>query len=231
MFSSLFPFSHNGGTWFVSCIIICYLAAPFVVLCIKQMGRKERIIMGGICAFILLYCPIIQIGFATQSIYSNPMFRLLEFIIGCILASETKSVTESKWGKILSHKFLIGLEGGILVVGVTVASFLGIKKDYMLYSWIGLPMFCLIILGVVISDWKYLIKSKILNYLSKISYAFFLAQFFVWPIMRILDIPENILRIMVALLLCVLIAVIFHELIEKPSKKMILKNVHNSKNM
>ena len=29
-FTTLFPYSHNGGTWFISCLIICYLAYPFL---------------------------------------------------------------------------------------------------------------------------------------------------------------------------------------------------------
>lgn len=42
VFSSLFSVSHNGGTWFISCIILCYLCFPFLLTMLKQMCGKGK---------------------------------------------------------------------------------------------------------------------------------------------------------------------------------------------
>lgn len=53
VFSSLFSFSHNGGTWFISCILICYLFYPFVQGIINSLKKVKF----GYCLFALLfYC-------------------------------------------------------------------------------------------------------------------------------------------------------------------------------
>ena len=44
MFSSLFSVSHNGGTWFISCIIACYIVFPYIHICVKQMDRKRKLL-------------------------------------------------------------------------------------------------------------------------------------------------------------------------------------------
>ena len=36
VFSTLFPYSHNGGSWFISCILICYFVFPLIHLLTKQ---------------------------------------------------------------------------------------------------------------------------------------------------------------------------------------------------
>lgn len=67
-FSSLFGYSHNGGTWFISCILFCYLAYPFLQEGIKAMGKKGRIRLMAFCMIILLYAPIVVHVFSLKSI-------------------------------------------------------------------------------------------------------------------------------------------------------------------
>ena len=86
-FTSLFLISHNHGTWFISCFVLCYLLYPFFQAIVKQMTVKEKCIIMGICVFILLWSPFIVWKFKTASIYANPLFRLLEFYIGIVLCS------------------------------------------------------------------------------------------------------------------------------------------------
>ena len=43
VFTSIFSVSHNGGTWFVSCILLCYLIYPFAQEIIKQISLKSKI--------------------------------------------------------------------------------------------------------------------------------------------------------------------------------------------
>lgn len=223
MFSSLFDISHNGGTWFISCILMCYLLFPFIVICIRQMTVKGKLLLGLLSGFILLYSPFIQHMFHTQSIYSNPLFRILEFIIGCILASEASHIYERKLGKIISSKSLLLIEGLILVICVSIAYELGIGQgNYMLYSWICLPIFSLMILGLANLEYKRPNSSRLVLYLSTISYAFFLAQFFVWPIIKKMNIYSNWLKVFVSLALCIVIAIVMHEMIDKPCKSVLM---------
>lgn len=44
IFTSLFTVSHNGGTWFISCIMICYLVFPLITLLIGKMSSRTKLI-------------------------------------------------------------------------------------------------------------------------------------------------------------------------------------------
>lgn len=126
--------------------------------------------------------------------------------------------------KYLFKKIAVVLEMIIMIVGVTIGVKLNVSvSNYMLYSWICLPIFILMLPSLASIDFGRMQNSKVISYLSAISYNFFLAQFFVWNIMRkvvaITGINNNVFNILVSLLVCVLIATIMHEIVEKPSKK------------
>ena len=44
VYSTLFPFSHNGGSWFISCILICYFVFPLLNILTRELSDKNRII-------------------------------------------------------------------------------------------------------------------------------------------------------------------------------------------
>ena len=46
-FTSLSMISHNGGTWFISCLTICYLLYPLLQWLIMRLKMKEKVILGG----------------------------------------------------------------------------------------------------------------------------------------------------------------------------------------
>lgn len=71
VFSSLFSFSHNGGTWFISCIWICYLLFPFLKMIGDGLSKKEHVFFMIFLGILLLYSPLIVKSFGTNSIYSN----------------------------------------------------------------------------------------------------------------------------------------------------------------
>jgi len=68
---SIFAVTHNGGTWFVSCILICYLAYPFIQEVVKQLPRKAKIVLVVIGSFVLLYSPFIVAYFKTVGTYAD----------------------------------------------------------------------------------------------------------------------------------------------------------------
>lgn len=225
VFTSLFEVVHNGGTWFISCIIICYLFYPFIQEVMKQLTYKNKIFILLMCIGILLYSPIITHWFHTANIYSNPFFRGLEFTIGVLLASIKDEVKESKilytWGGFL--------ELGILILGVTIAAKLNIKiGDYMLYSWIGLPIFILMILTLSKIE-KVKINDRIIRYLSSISYCYFLAQYFTWEtldvVLIIIGKDNNVIRIIASFFIVLIYAILLHEFIEKPVTKFLKRKL------
>lgn len=40
-FDSLFEFSHNSGTWFISCLTLCYLLFPFLSMITRELKKKS----------------------------------------------------------------------------------------------------------------------------------------------------------------------------------------------
>lgn len=231
-YSSLYLYSHNGGTWFVTCILFCYLVFPFMSECVKQLSVRTRIILLVLAGVVLLYSPFVIHMFEQQSIYTNPLFRMLEFFIGIILASFAKESYGSKFLKgLLVKKVVLCLEFAVLVAAVTLAMRLGIGVgDYMLYSWICLPIFSLLLLGLAQAEFPVLKKSKVVRYFSDISYTMYLAQFFTWSatskIVLITGNNSSLFKCIVSLFVCVCISVLMHEFVEKPCKKIWLRRSH-----
>ena len=94
VYDSLFSVGHNGGTWFISCILICYLIFPLLQIICKQISNRAKLILFSLCCFLLIISPFIKKAFDLSSIYSNPFFRLLEFIIGVTVASVCTTFTK-----------------------------------------------------------------------------------------------------------------------------------------
>lgn len=104
-FSSLEGYSHNKGTWFVSCILMCYFIYPWLQCLIKQISNKWKIVLMVLCSFVLLYSPLIVNRFGLFSTYSNWFFRTIEFFMGVILASLEPEVEKSKFIKKYLYKW------------------------------------------------------------------------------------------------------------------------------
>ena len=101
-----------------------------------------------ICICILLYAPLVQHVFETGSIYSNPFFRCLEFFIGMLLAAYKQDVSK-KSKEVLYNWVTVIIATVIMFIGVSVGIRFGVGAgNYMLYSWICLPCFCLILFGL-----------------------------------------------------------------------------------
>lgn len=226
VFSTLFSFSHNGGTWFISCIILCYFFFPFILEVIMQTSMKLKITLLVICCSVLLYAPFVAWVFGLNNIYSNPFFRTLEFIVGILFASMTAELQRIKFVTwyLFTYPAVI-CEIIVCVVAISLGIRLQISpSNYMLYSWIVLPIFCMMIPTLSSLSFKTINNSKVvssvISFMSKISYAFFLAQLFIWPLMRFLcekfSIGSNALKIILSFGVCIVLAIIIYELIEKP---------------
>ena len=227
VFSTLFPVSHNDGTWFISCLLLAYLAFPLMQEAVKQMTTRTKWIALAICAAVLLWSPLVVHTFKTDSIYSNPFFRGLEFFIGVLLCSLP---TRAGIAKVLATWKVFVAEAVLLIAGISIAVRLNVfVGNYMLYDWIVVPLFACMIITLAGLKSPWLQGSAVLRYASAASYAFFLAQVFNTQIENWLfplcGIQNNALQIAVSVALCVVIAVALHELIEKPCAKMLKKKL------
>ncbi len=231
-FSTLFTISHNGGTWFISCILLCYLLYPFIQQMIKQLKPKAKVIVAGLAVFVLLYAPIVVRLFEIQWIYDSPFYRIMEFLVGVILCSMRDDIMSCRiLSKIIFHPVSILGEAAVLIIGVTAAVKLNIAiGNFNLYSWIGLPIFAVMLLGCSnLGGGKS--YPKTIKYLSAISYTFFLAQFFsndiAFMITEALNIENNFLKILLAFSICFILAVLLHEVFEKPLSRRLRKKFCN----
>ncbi|MBR3070657.1 acyltransferase [Fibrobacter sp.] len=227
VFSTLFPVSHNGGTWFISCLLFAYLAFPLMQEVVKVMTTRSKWVALAVCVVVLFWSPLVVHTFKTDSIYSNPFFRGLEFFIGVLLCSLP---IRAGIAKILATWKALIVETLLLVAGISVAVRLNIfVGNYMLYDWIVIPLFACMILTLGRLKSPRLQESAVLRYASAASYAFFLAQTFNTEIENWLfaacGIQNNVLQIAVSVTLCTLMAVALHELVEKPCAKMLKKKL------
>ena len=220
-FSSLFLVSHNGGTWFISCMMLCYLIFPFLQWIIDNMSLRSKYVLGVAIFVIMIISPIVQRHFHLASIYDNPFFRILEFMEGIIVSSMSYKIQK----KCLSLKDIIWLliTITILIVCVSIGDVFA-PRDFMLANWIVLPCFSILlfILGNIYIP--ALQNSVILYYCSKLSYTFYLSQLFVWTISpiilwHIMHVDNNLSRIVVSFFSCIVISVLLHECVEKPTSK------------
>lgn len=225
VFSTLFPFSHNGGSWFISCIMICYFAFPLLNILTQRITDKARTCIIIILSAILLWSPFVEYFFKCNSIYSNPFFRMLEFAIGILVCQLNMRDTDYKPVLFLRQPWVCLLTVILLVAGVSLAQYLHIRGDYMLYSWIALPCFVSLLFSLGHIRFERLQKLRTIRYLSALSFAFFLTQEnYVWTTTRFLrekleltGIIGNGFNIFMSLAICFTVANILYFLVEKPS--------------
>ena len=234
VFSSLFPYSHNGGSWFISCILICYFLFPLIQVNTKRATDRNRIQLIFFLSAVLLWSPLVQQYFHLQSIYSNPFFRLLEFTIGVLVSQLNQSSCPCKMISALRNSFVCIMSLVGLIVGVSLARKINIPHDYMLYNWIALPCFIALTVSLGCHDFRNLQNSKILRYLSELSFCIFLGQIkYVWSIVKYVlgyfGSESNIMKILVSFLVVLCIANILHYFVEKPSSRYLTQRLITSK--
>lgn len=226
VFESLFSLTHNGGTWFISCILICYLIYPALQELLIRMLNKTKLVLLILIVFVLLYSPFVVWYFDLSSIYSNPFFRLLEFFIGAIIASMKDRLDESKIIKKYVYNWTFVFCTSVLMIfGVTLAEKLHIAVgNYMLYSWVCLPCFIALMISLSGVSFKSMgfFSKRIILYFSETTYCLFLAQLFSNKISRVViqqyHVNSNWAIAFIAWGICIIITVLLHEGIEKRFK-------------
>lgn len=222
VFATLFPYSHNGGSWFISCILICYFLYPLLQTLTKGLTDNKRILIILTLAFILLWSPFVQHYFNLQTIYSNPFFRILEFTIGVLVSQmNLRADTNNQLILILRKPLMSILTVICLIAGVSIAYYIGIPHDFMLYNWVALPCFISLLVSLGYINFR---PTKFVQYMSNISFSIFLSQLIVvWYgvkyILSYIGCDSNIAKIFTSAAVCFGIANFLHFCIEKPATK------------
>ncbi|NLJ70247.1 MAG: acyltransferase [Clostridiaceae bacterium] len=225
VFENLFFYVHNGGTWFISCLVFCYFLFPYLQELVKFMTQKLRIGLFILLAIFLTYLFVVRDNIGLQGIYSNVIYRATEFFLGILCANYFLYFRERK--PILSKLKNISLQLIVFVLCILIVvclynnfTILSVKVlDLFTYVFIAL----LLILVSSVRYPSFLENSKILNYLSAITFAFFLVQYFTWPISKrisvLLSQEGNKSLIIISLITNLLLSILVYELFEKPVTK------------
>lgn len=225
-FSLLMPVSHNGGTWFVSCIIFCYLLFPLATLLLKSISKRYVWIVVSIMYLVLVISPWIVFVFHGEQIYSNSFFRFLEFSIGVVLAVNAESIqNKNRW---LNNKISILTSYVMVIVVVMMLLKMQIPHvTYMSYSAVLIPFFAWQLLAH--STKSRLTDNKMLKYCADISYAFFLMQLFVFKltknISQYFQLTNIYILFLISFLLCFCLASLGHRYVERPLANRTRKNI------
>lgn len=233
VFGNSFATLHNGGTWFVSCIFLCYLLYPFLSRVIFQLKKKQILLFCCFCFLLLSWAPIVERFMSYSSIYANPFFRMIEFTLGiCVVRMiQLYPPPVQKYGSFIIC-FICQV---LLFVFVSIIRYFFKIGDYCMYNFLTVPLFMLIYyFGMNINNvcFDALFEARLMKYLSKISYIFFLAQFFTWDIYNFLVSKgiyfNNLTGFLTSFLICMFITILMYEFMAKPLslllKKTALKN-------
>lgn len=213
---SLFAYAHNSGTWFISCIIICYFVFPFFKELVSRMKIKGVTLTAIIIIILLSYIHILPNRFECGDLYTNAFLRVTEFALGMLIAKiNTGSETEKKWMVIIRSTPMWIIASVVMIVGVSLCNHFGVRGDLLTY-------FCLAIIFIGLGSIKPKNTEKewkVLLYASSIAYAFYLSQVFVWNptklLLRYTGELGNLTLIGGTFAACVIVSIILHMIVEE----------------
>ena len=205
-----FNFSHTGGTWFISCILICYLTFPVLKMIIVFTKKGLHGLLFGGSAVYLCYSYYIVYQLKIPSLYSNPFFRMIEFFLGMLAAALVADLDLFKFRKHQPAVWASIL--GVHVIMVTAISALG-RAGYGRGHYYTYCVYLLCFLALLLSysgvEGKRFLRSKIITELSGAAYVFYLAQLFsntiCKEIMKAIPIEMNIQIISLGWAVCIAI--------------------------
>ena len=189
-FNSLFGIGHNRGTWFISCIMFSYFLFPFLLEIISQVSLKTVRIFGGLIYLLLSGAPLIVKVFETDSIYTSPFFRTLEFTVGMIVCKCYKKRKDDI--KTLKNIVVIIVSSVLLIGAIIWLTDYGIGRFTfysIYYAFFVVPIFAILLYCFASVEHKKESegrKNQIIPLLAKGSYACYLSQFFVWDVTKLI---------------------------------------------
>lgn len=220
--SGLFPYSHNDGTWFLSCLSVSYFLFP-IFTCLIRTDKRTLIRVLVVVYILCSMLPVLVTFYSLPNVYSNAVLRCLQFLGGMILAKQLENA------KRIPREGWCVLTTCIILLVTAISKFVQLEYSlgqYVSYGFITFPLFMAIIYSVVCME----INEKPvhgflkLSQLSVFCYSIFMAQFFVFSITPLLterfQCYSNGGRLLFASGICSVITLGLHFLIEVPCSKM-----------
>lgn len=208
----------GGVSWFVSCILTCYIVFPIIIVGIKSNKKAVRITFHIIVILLLFYTILLNNWIEGIDTYYGPFFRLLEFAFGVLLGNISKQIVRQDKPEYIK-----------LYVAVLVLSILCIELclHSQLFDYIKYVFLAFVILsagGIVVpSEQK---TTKIFRFLSSVTFEIFILQdiLFSKPIYDALSIFPGEKRVIYYLLILfgLIIIVRLLTLVSEKTKKRIV---------
>ena len=236
MYPNIFGVLHNGGTWFISCLLISYLLYPAIRGILFHQKPKTIFLSTAVTLFLLVYLPAIGNYYALGGIYSNPIFRSLEFAFGILISNCTILASQFiKDEKNQLSKNALGT-GFIFIGSVIFVNFLANptmignpKLGLSIAQLIIYPFFALALSISTIMRCSVLEENKLLKYLSSLTYYFYILQLVLWKITDAISgliektvgisLSSGSARIALSFTICILMSALVGSFFDKPIKK------------
>lgn len=231
-YHSLFGILHNGGTWFVSCLLFAYLSYPVLKAVLGSVKRWAPAALLIAAHFLLIYSNFVIPRFSLDRLYSNPIARTAEFWLGAAFSEllfrdgEKPDAAETVGTDVRSGVFTILL---LTVVSLILALVSHENIQATVYGYLVIPAVFLILLISSLVRSRLLENSRVLSVLSGISYQFFLAQLFLWKltswVLGMLGLGGNRAKLGVSLVLCTLLSYTVWRFYDKPVRKFLSRKL------
>lgn len=184
---------HNSMTWFVSCLSFCYFLFPFLVYLIKNMKKTTRRLILMIVLLLDICGPFITYFFELDSLYRNPFYRILDFILGIFCACVFADSVKKKYSNLYYLKAFIA--SVVYITLITCCAKYKIPdaertREFVTFcNYLTVP-FSMILLLLFARGKEIGLIRKPLKIFSDVSYAFYLVQIWVF------DMTRNIMKIL-----------------------------------
>ncbi len=214
-------FSYNGPEWSLSCEAFFYAVFPFVQRILRSLTprRQDVLVLGCLVAAVVASALLIRSHYSV--VYTNPLIRLPEFMVGMWLALKVEQGWRPKvpmWMAIVIAAIAYELARR---AGVNVLSGHG---DYVVL----LPLGLLVLAAAVADlDGKTGVLTKPVSiYLGEVSFAFYLVQI---PMMALLahhrswnhswTEVHSVAAVLVAFVASLAAAILLHHIVELPMQR------------
>ncbi len=234
-FSGLFSYSHNGGTWFISCLAFQYLVFPPLLRLVLKANKRQRLALLAGCYVLCAVIPIMVLMLALPNAYSNQLLRLLQFFAGVLLAAlllepSRRAHRVPPW----AAAAFVGC-GGLVAFITALETAAPLRGQYVTYGFGTFPLFLLLIGGCVMAETggAGFFGGRVWKVVADHAYALFLAQFFVWAPVRAIQtrwpqlfaLHGNWKTLILAAVLCAVLTVLLQDVFNVPVQRAIRRRM------
>lgn len=156
----------NGPSWSLSVEMFFYILFPFIVGPIRKLATRRALSLAGV-VFAAMFVWIGAYAVANLRIdsafveafspYTNPVYRLGEFVIGITIATAMRNGWRLRWSfktvgaiGIAGYVLLAGINWVVAESGISLGSMPGLP--YSVQDFMFLPFTCFLIAGAAAAD-------------------------------------------------------------------------------